>query len=228
MMEERSRKSIIFLLEGKRSEESSLSIPLLNARLDVQVFHTGRQAISRAQNQTPDLIIYDASTMRSNGARVCQRFRTLHAHTPIIHCRAKGQTRDPAITADVFLEYPLSSRKFLNRVRNHLPIDYSQEEVIRFGRISLYRTKRTIDAGFGEQHLTPKQASLLEELLRHPNQLVTRRQLMLNVWKTAYIGDTRTLDVHIRWLRECIEDDPSKPEFLTTVRGKGFILSVPE
>jgi DNA-binding response OmpR family regulator len=228
MAEEHGRKSIILLIEGNRSEDSSLSIPLLNAGHEVHVFHTGRQAISWGQKQVPDLIIYDASSMRSNGARVCQRFRAFLENTPIIHCRAKGQSRDPAIAADVFLEHPLSSRRLLNRVHDQLPIDYFKEEVIRFGRLSLFRTKRAIDIGYGERRLTPKQAFLLEELLRHPNQLVTRRQIMLHVWQTEYIGDTRTLDVHVRWLRECIEEDPSKPKFLTTVRGKGFILSVPD
>jgi two-component system phosphate regulon response regulator PhoB len=75
--------------------------------------------------------------------------------------------------------------------------------------------------------LTPKLAQLLEEFIRHPNELVTRRQLMLNVWKTEYIGDTRTLDVHIRWVREQIEENPTKPQLLRTIRGKGYIFIMP-
>jgi DNA-binding response OmpR family regulator len=74
--------------------------------------------------------------------------------------------------------------------------------------------------------LTPKQAQLLEEFVRYPNQVVSRRQLMQNVWRTDYIGDTRTLDVHIRWVREIIEEDPAQPKLLRTVRGKGYIFTM--
>jgi DNA-binding response OmpR family regulator len=75
--------------------------------------------------------------------------------------------------------------------------------------------------------LTPKLALLLETFIRHPNELLTRRQLMQSVWQTDFVGDTRTLDVHIRWVRECIEDDPSKPQLLKTIRGQGYLLSIP-
>jgi two-component system phosphate regulon response regulator PhoB len=71
-------------------------------------------------------------------------------------------------------------------------------------------------------------ALLLEEFLRNPGQVVTRKQLMENVWNTSYTGDTRTLDVHIRWVRECIEVDPSNPAMLVTKRGQGFLLEQPE
>ena len=110
-----------------------------------------------------------------------------------------------------------------------LPVDLNQEEIIRFGGILFYRSKRAVETeDKGEQRLTPKLALLLEEFLRHPNQLVSRRQLMRNVWHTDYVGDTRTLDVHVRWVRECIEEDPSNPIFLRTIRGKGFILAIPK
>jgi DNA-binding response OmpR family regulator len=131
--------------------------------------------------------------------------------------------------ADVYLEQPFTGRKLLNRVRDLLPVDLNQEEIIRFGGILFYRSKRAVETvDKGEQRLTPKLALLLEEFLRHPNELVSRRQLMRNVWQTDYVGDTRTLDVHMRWVRECIEEDPSNPTFLRTVRGKGFILAIPK
>ena len=74
--------------------------------------------------------------------------------------------------------------------------------------------------------MTPKLAHLLEEFLRHPNQILGRHTLMENVWKTSYFGDTRTLDVHIRWIREIIEVDPAKPLLLRTIRGVGYIFAV--
>ena len=228
-MQNMADNRIILLIEGFRIGESSLAHALQKANFDVNVVSTGREALEWAQKQVPDLIIIDASSMRSSGARTCRRIRSMLNDVPIIHCRSRGLAEDPSMMADVYLEQPFTGRKILNRVRDLLPVDLQKEEIVRFGDILFYRTKRAVDiAEKGEQRLTPKLAQLLEELLRHPNELVTRRQLMRNVWQTDYVGDTRTLDVHMRWVRECIEQDPSNPTMLRTVRGKGFILSIPE
>ncbi len=82
-------------------------------------------------------------------------------------------------------------------------------------------------SGFGERRLTPKLANLLEAFLLHPNEVVDRNWLMRTIWKTNYYGDTRTLDVHIRWIREVIEANPARPRILKTVRGMGYIFSIP-
>ncbi len=220
---------IILLVEGARAGNDSLSLPLQKANFLVVACYTGRQAVLIAQEKLPDLVVYDASSQRSNGARTCRRLRGILGENPIIHCRASGQPEETDIPADVFLEHPFTGRKLLNRVRDLLPADPLKEEVIRFGHLLIYRSKRAVEIdGKGEYRLTPKLAQLLEEFLRHPNELISRKQLMFNVWKTDYVGDTRTLDVHIRWIRECIENDPSNPELLRTVRGKGFILTIPD
>jgi two-component system phosphate regulon response regulator PhoB len=138
-----------------------------------------------------------------------------------------GEEEDRAAGADVYLERPYSPRKLLNRARALLPADSAKEEIVRFGDITLFRIKRSVDvAGRGEFTLTPKLVLLLETFIRHPNELLTRRQLMQSVWQTDFVGDTRTLDVHIRWVRECIEADPSNPQLLRTVRGQGYILKI--
>ena len=135
---------------------------------------------------------------------------------------------DPAAEADVYLEHPYTARKLLNRVRALLPADDINGEVVRCGPITLYLSKPSVEVpGKSECRLTPKLANLLEEFVRHPNEIISRRQLMQNVWNTDYIGDTRTLDVHIRWMREIIEVDPAKPELLKTVRGKGYVFCIP-
>jgi DNA-binding response OmpR family regulator len=191
------------------------------------VVHTGAEALVWVASHGPDLIIFDASTMRSNGVRNCQRLRRIANHTPIIHSRAAGEEEDRAAGADVYLERPFSSRKLLNRAKALLPADSSKEEIVRYGDITLFRVKRSVDvAGRGEFTLTPKLALLLETFIRHPNELLTRRQLMQSVWQTDFVGDTRTLDVHIRWVRECIEADPSNPRLLKTVRGQGYLLKI--
>ena len=228
-MQNMAHKRIILLVEGFRIDESSLAYSLQKANFEVMVVQTGRQALEWAQMHAPDLVVFDASSMRSSGARTCRRLRGMLGNVPIIHCRVEGRAEDPSILADVYLEQPFTGRKLLNRVRDLLPVDLYKEEIIRFGHILLYRSKRAVVVEEkGEQRLTPKLAQLLEEFLRHPNELVSRRQLLPSVWHTDYVGDTRTLDVHVRWVRECIENDPSNPALLRTVRGKGFILALPD
>lgn len=220
------QKSTILLVEGRNSGDKSLAPLLDKAAYHLAIVHTGQSALNWAAKNEPSLVIFDASSMRSNGTRICRRLRAQLGDVPIIHSRAAGQPEDHAAEADVYLEYPFTARKLLNRVRDLLPADDTAEQIVRYGTITLFRGKRAVDvAGQGERRLTPKLACLLEELIRNPNQIVTRKQLMNTVWKTDYVGDTRTLDVHIRWIRECIEADPGKPTLLRTVRGKGYIFS---
>lgn len=218
---------LILLVEGQSIGRDSLATMLAKANYDILIVRSGTEALAWLGDHHPDLIIFDASTMRSNGVRNCRRLRRVAEHTPIIHSRSTGEEEDRAAGADVYLERPFSPRKLLNRVRALLPADTQKEEIVRYGNMTLFRTKRSVDViGKGEFALTPKLASLLEQFIRHPNELLTRRQLMLWVWQTDFIGDTRTLDVHIRWVRECIEADPSNPQLLTTVRGQGYLLRI--
>ncbi len=218
---------LVLLVEGQTTGRESLAAMLQRASYDTFIVHTGAEALEWLEHHDPDLIVFDASSMRSNGVRNCRRLRRLAEHTPIIHSRAAGDEEDRGAGADVYLERPFSSRKLLNRARALLPADTAKEEIVRYGSITLFRLKRSVDViGKGEFTLTPKLALLLETFIRHPNELLTRRQLMQFVWQTDFVGDTRTLDVHIRWVRECIETDPSHPQLLRTVRGQGYVLKI--
>lgn len=223
------QEAVILLVEAKRAGNDSMAPALAKAGYELKVAHTGTAAFKLVQECEPDLVVFDASTMRSNGSRSCRRLRReLGDAVPIIHSRAAGEIEEPAAEADVYLEHPYTARKLLNRVRALLPADETNGEVVRCGDITLYLSKPSVEvAGQSERRLTPKLAKLLEEFARHPNEIVSRRQLMQDVWNTDYIGDTRTLDVHIRWMREMIEADPAKPKLLKTVRGKGYIFCVP-
>lgn len=221
-------QAVIMLVEGKRAGDRSLQAAIAKAGYAVHVFHTGSAALDWSQNYTPDLIVFDGASMRSSGVRSCRRLRRALGETPIIHTRAAGDTKDVSAEADVYLMKPFTARKVLNRVRALLPADEYKEEIVRAGDLTLYRGKRSVDVGGrGEKRLTPKLVALLETFLRHPNEVLTRRKLMHDVWNTDYVGDTRTLDVHIRWAREAIEEDPSDPKRLTTVRGVGYIFRLP-
>ena len=220
--------AVILLIEGAPNSHS-FAPALEKAGYQPEYFHTGVNALNWALQHTPDLIVFDAASMRSSGSRSCRRLRRALGDVPIIHCRAEGEKEDASAEADVYLELPFTPRKLLNRVRALLPADDLTEEVVRCGCITLYRAKRSVEVnGQGERSLTPKQAQLLEEFIRYPNQIISRRQLMQNVWRTDYIGDTRTLDVHIRWVREIIEEDPAHPQLLRTVRGKGYVFKMPK
>jgi DNA-binding response OmpR family regulator len=222
------QEALILLVEGRNASSQSLAPAMRKAGYSLSVAHTGAMAFKLIEEQWPDLIVFDATTMRSTGTRTCRRLRRALGDTPIIHSRAADAVEDRSAEADVYLKQPFTPRKLLNRIRALLPSDDFKEEIIRCGEITFYRSKRSVDlSGQGERRLTPKLARLLEEFVRHPNEVISRRQLMRNVWNTDYVGDTRTLDVHIRWMREFIEKNPGKPKLLRTVRGKGYILGVP-
>jgi two-component system, OmpR family, phosphate regulon response regulator PhoB len=177
----------------------------------------------------PDLVVLDTLGMRSTAVGLCRRLRRALGETPIVHCRALSEKEDRSVGADVYLAHPFTPRKLLNRVRALLPADELHDEIVRAGSLTLYVSKRSVRVeGRAQQRLTPKLAALLEEFLRHPNEVLGRHELMRRVWKTDYFGDTRTLDVHIRWLRELIEENPAEPILLRTVRGVGYVLQLPE
>ncbi len=218
----------LLLVEGRGIGSQSLQSALEKAGYHLKVAHTGKAALVWSEHHEPDLVIFDAASMRSSGARSCLRLRRALPETPIIHTRLMGEPEDHRAEADVYLEHPFTARKLLNRIRALLPADGYQDEVVRYGQLIVYVSKPSVEvAGRGEKRLTPKLMQLLQEFLRHPNETVTRRQLMQNVWKTDYVGDTRTLDVHIRWIRELIEANPASPQLLRTIRGQGYVLLVP-
>lgn len=222
------REATILLVEGKALGNNSLALALLKEGYNVVIHHTGAAALRAVKETVPQVIVFDASGMRSNGVRSCRRLRRVLPNCPIIHCRAERERENRDAEADIYLMRPFTARKLLNRVRSLLPADDTEEQIVRLGAITFFQGKQSVDVtGQGEKRMTPKLARLLEEFFRHPNELLSRRHLMEQVWKTSYIGDTRTLDVHIRWIRELIEVDPGRPVLLKTVRGKGYILNIP-
>ncbi len=219
--------TIILLVEHLKAGGASLAPVLIRAGYQVSVVHSGRAALKRVATERPHLIIYDARLMRSTGVRTCRTLRQRLDDVPLIHCRAPEQELDEAAEAQIYLEYPCTPRKLLNRVKALLPANDDEGRILRLNGIVLYRDKSAVNIrGQGDQMLTPKMLRLLEEFMTHPDQVLTRLQLMQSVWKTDYVDDTRTLDVHVRWLRRLIEEDPANPRRLLTVRGQGYIFHV--
>ena len=222
------REKTILLVEGRSAAKSAYAKALIKEEYRVNVAHTGSEAMLWIGENAADLVVYNAASMRSSGVRTCRRLRKALGETPIIHCRAANQVEDRSVGADVYLVKPFTPRKLLNRIKALLPADDLKEEIVRVGPLTFFLSKRSVEVrGRAERRLTPKLARLLEEFLRHPNEVLGREQLMRSVWNTSYLGDTRTLDVHIRWMREIIEDNPARPRLLRTVRSMGYIFSVP-
>ncbi|MGH2535800.1 MAG: response regulator transcription factor [Candidatus Promineifilaceae bacterium] len=221
------REAVIVLIEGRGVGERSLRPPLLREVDDVARFHTSGAALAWLREHSADLFVFDASSMRSNGVQSCRQLRQALPNAPFIYCFDQERGGELAAGADSYLARPFTARKLLNRIRALLPSDDLKEEIVRAGPITFYLSKRSVVVGRqAEKRLTPKLAQLLEKFLRHPNEVIARQELMRQVWDTSYFGDTRTLDVHMRWLREVIEEDPARPRFLRTVRGIGYIFSI--
>ncbi len=125
---------------------------------------------------------------------------------------------------DAILVRPFTYRRLDEKMRQLL--DTRRDYVVSLGPLTLDRRTRRAITPAGLIQLTPKQFQLFDYFIAHPNELVTRKELMWAVWETEYLGDTRTLDVHIRWLREQIEANPSEPQLLRTRRGKGYQLEI--
>jgi len=211
----------ILLLESTRSNGSSFA-PYLKRRYDLHVANTGREALHFVKTKKPDLMVLDATSMRTSGDRLCASMRKTGGETPIIHIKGQ-QSKTEQSLADVLLFMPLTYRKLYNRIERYTPTQ--TDNILTTGHLQLNLDKNLLIMADEQKKLTPKVTKLLEVLMRNEGELVERRHLINHVWQTDYMGDTRTLDVHIRWVRKAIEPKPSKPQYIKTIRGKGYIFT---
>ncbi len=186
----------------------------------------GKQAVAQVLESHPALAVIDPSSLRIGGARLCRMLRQTVESVPIIWVLDEGMVAPDNSDLNVFLERPFDEQKLLDRMQELLP--EIKGRVLAAGDIVFHVEKRQVYKGDHSSRLTPKQAKLLAALMRQPGEVLSRRFLMKHVWNTDYLGDTRTLDVHIRWVREVIEDNPSAPVYLRTVRGVGYRFDAPE
>lgn len=181
--------------------------------------HSARQALKEAKAHNPDAIVVDATSPRLNCKNLCHKLKVA-SHAPLVLITPPSAKMNGAITAASFVPKPVAAKRLVARVR--AVIDNKPPRSLTLGKLSLDLEKQKLTRGNKIFALTPKEFALLKTLMEHAGQLVTRKALMHEVWNTDYMGDTRTLDVHIHWVREKVEDDPSEPERLVTVRGEGY------
>jgi DNA-binding response OmpR family regulator len=182
-----------------------------------------KMALQEIRVQPPKVVLVELEDKADSRRRFCDMLRyRLPTAVILAVCMATPQS---AFTFDGVLQLPLRAEEVWAALED------VQEEagdyVLQRGPIRLNVATRTVVSVNGQRHMTPKQCALLQYLMLHANKVVNRSEIMEAIWETNYLEDTRTLDVHIRWLRECIEPDPSMPVYLVTERGKGYSLKIP-
>jgi DNA-binding response OmpR family regulator len=219
-------KTEIILIESSRASAPSFSPALERKGYQVCIHHKVDKALSAAKTKPPDVLILDAASMRTSGTRMSRKLRASLDGVPIILVSPQGSSPDRGNGASITLVQPFTPRKLLNRIERLLPGD--ERYVLSLGPIKLDMAKSRVRCNKKESRITPKLAKLLELFLQNPGRLMTRKAIIRKVWHTDYTGDTRTLDVHMSWLRQAIEADPNSPQLLKTIRGMGYRLDLPE
>ncbi len=213
------RATKILLIENARNNGVSFAASL-RRKYHVQIAHSGKQGLESALERKPDVIVLDAVSLRTSGDRICERLRAGLDATPIIHIRPVEPAPHGSTVSDVMLHPPFTARKLINRIERF--VGPAEGKIVEAGPFNLNIEQQTLTTPWCEKKLTPKLVTLMDLFLKSQNVVLARKDIMLHVWKTDYMGDTRTLDVHIRWLRKVVEPNPRKPQYITTVRGQGY------
>ena len=218
--------SVKILLVGSEAEIGTLSRQVAEAGYTVLVAYGLEEALSQARSEHPASIVLDATSTHFDGQKACRALRRKAADSTIILITGEGEELDKALKVDVHLVKPSTKRKLLRSLKKVLTRRLN--EILQMGDLILDTRARHVIRKGRKYKLTPKQTRLLEVFMRNARQVLSRKFLMKQVWETDYLDDTRTLDVHVRWVREKIEDDPSSPIYLRTVRGIGYRFDIAE
>ena len=217
------KSTTLLVIEVKHAEIPSFATELQKKGFDVHTAQNGSKAVARLRDIAPSLVVINAASLRSTGLRICQSIREKDAKLPIILILEKNNevSKD---AADAVLPLPFTVQKLVNRIKPLLPGD--GKNVLHVGPIRLDLEKHRVRCLGKSTKLTPRLITLLHILMDKHGEVVEREPLFKKAWETNYTGDTRTLDVHISWLRRAIELDPENPKFLKTIRGVGYRLDV--
>ena len=230
-------KNRILLVEDEELIREMIKIALEEEGYEVQTTSNGRTALNLLQNSNsecnPDLIVLDLMLPEINGLDICRLLRYQGNIIPILVISAKGSETDRVlgleVGADDYLTKPFSMRELIARcralLRRHRYSEQSaqsQTSVQKYRDISLFPQECRVVVRSKEVNLSPKEFRLLELFMSYPRRVWSREQLIDQIWGVDFLGDSKTVDVHIRWLREKLEVDPSNPEYIITVRGFGY------
>jgi DNA-binding response OmpR family regulator len=220
----------ILLVDDEQSIQTLLSYPLRKDGYHVTGAHDGNEALERFDEARFDLVILDLMLPKLDGVEVCRQLRS-RSQVPIIMLTAKGSETDKVagleVGADDYITKPFSMREFRSRVkaalrRSRMIGTAPEEESIERGDLKIDFGRRVVALRGEDIRLTYVEFEILGALARSPGRVLSRETLLEHVWGDSEYRDPRTVDVHIRHLREKLESEPKKPEFLFTVRGVGY------
>jgi two-component system response regulator RegX3 len=219
----------VLVVEDEESFSDALSYMLRREGYEVAVAATGPDALATYDRSGADLVLLDLMLPGLSGTEVCRALRQ-HSHVPIIIVTARDSEVDKVVGlelgADDYVTKPFSSRELVARIRAVLrrggEADEPVTNALEAGPVRMDVERHTVAVEGGTVSLPLKEFDLLELLLRNAGRVLTRGQLIDRVWGADYVGDTKTLDVHVKRLRSKIEPDPANPKYLVTVRGLGY------
>ena len=222
----------VLVVEDEESYSDALSYMLRKEGYEVSVAATGPDALEAFERHGADIVLLDLMLPGLPGTEVCRRIRQT-SRVPVIMVTAKDDEIDKVVGlelgADDYVTKPYSPRELVARIRAVLRRGQEPEPVLdtlEAGPVRMDVERHVVTVQGAEQRFPLKEFELLEMFLRNPGRVLTRGQLIDRVWGADYVGDTKTLDVHVKRLRAKIEPDPSEPRHLVTVRGLGYKLEV--
>jgi DNA-binding response OmpR family regulator len=221
----------VLIVEDEDTLARNLADKLRGEGFTVQTAGDGEEGLEKLRSEPPDLVVLDIMLPRLDGLSLCRIIRrdAATAHIPIIMLTARGTEVDKIVGlesgADDYVVKPFGLGEFLARVRalmRRAPGRPTLEDELVSGDLRLSLSGRRLFKDAKETKLSNKEFDLLAELMRNQGVVLSRDLILTKVWGYDYFVDKRTVDVHIRWLREKIEDDPSDPKRIATVRGVGY------
>jgi DNA-binding response OmpR family regulator len=236
-MNSQSSGGRILVVEDEESISQPFAEALRRAGFEPLVTATAAGAIELADSEDPDLVMLDLALPDGDGRDVCRELRR-RSDVPIVMLTARGTEMDKIVGlelgADDYVVKPFSAAEVISRIRAVLRRSGSRENgfrpegPLRIGEVELDPAARIARLRGEEMELSRKEFDLLAALMRSAGRVATREDLMSEVWDTNWFGSTKTLDVHIGWLRRKLGDDPAEPTYIETVRGVGFRFAAPE
>ena len=220
----------ILIIEDEENILEAVKYTLTQEGYDVFTSVDGEDGLEKAQEIKPDLVLLDVMLPKMDGFEVCRILRK-DLEMPVFMISAKAEEIDRVvgleIGADDYITKPFSMRELVVRVRNSLrraalSLQVNDLEILKFGELEIHLTSHMAIVSGEEVSMKPKEFDLLYLLASNKGRAFTRDQILQRLWDREYIGDVRTVDVHVRWIREKIEINPSRPEKLVTIRGVGY------
>lgn len=218
--------AVILFIERKYSSAPRFASQMEEKGYQVHSCPTGKAALALLEELQPQLVVVNAPTMRTSGLRICEQLRAQMDGLPIVLVTTREHASQARRScANSVLVLPFTVRKLQNRVRALLPLQ--SENLLTVGPLELDLQAHIVRIDKQRKsRLTPRLTRLLAVFMQRPGEAIGREELFRQVWNTDFTADTRTLDVHISWLRKALGDDPRQPRFIKTLRGVGYRLDV--